>query len=228
MPAPPVSFGSQQNFYQPPTSQSTKMEHQNNEQKLQFFEQAIATSPQIPPHPPMAPISTFTPPTFDSSQRLSQDLKTELNQHIQLSNQMSSGSTGSGPINSSAYQPYLAYGAPPPAVSAAGFQQFSPPASGILAASNLSTTPHFSVQQPPAPLSMPNYFMPNTFIPQPPPTVSNNGWSNPSALHPPIFNNLPMPSLSDLGIKELVPQPASNAGIIQPPASSPSTNVPNQ
>lgn len=114
------------------------MEHQNNGQNLQVFDHAVATSPQIPPHPPMAlpPISTFTPPTFDSSQRLPQDLKTELNQHIQLSSQMSSGSTGSGPINSSAYQPYLAYGAPPSAVSAAGFQQFSPPTSGILAVSN--------------------------------------------------------------------------------------------
>jgi hypothetical protein len=73
---------------------------------------------------------------------------------------------------------------------------------------------------------MPNYSMQNTFIPQQP---APGNWVNPPTLPPPIFNNLPMPSLQDLGIKELVPQPTSIPSYNQQPISSVSqqTQLPN-
>jgi len=192
VPPPSSTFAPQQNFYQPSVQQQSfsMPPQQHNEQSFQNL-------------PPQVPVSSFAPPT-----KFKQEPS---DQHQQLTNQFSSGSTGP-PINSSTYQPYLAYGAPPSSMPPTNIQQFSPPASA----------------QPPTAFSMPSYSLPNTFIPQPPvnTSVSSTNWSTPGSMPPPIFNNLPMPSLQDLGIKDLVQPPISNANMQygQPPIPQ---NLPN-
>lgn len=119
----------------------------------------------------------------------------------------------------------MAYGAPPSNVSSPGLQQqqqFSPPPASSSFFQKLKKI-LLILAQPPVPFSMPNYSLPNTFIPQQPPVSSvPQPYSNPTTLP---FNSFPMPSLSDLGIKELVPQPTPSY-TNQPPPSVP-PQVPN-
>jgi hypothetical protein len=92
--------------------------------------------PQMPPVSNMSAPPQFVPqsyhqipPASSVPESYSNPLKSEANPHAQLSSQSSAGSG----INSSSYQQYLAYGAPPSTVSHPSYQQqFSPPASGNL------------------------------------------------------------------------------------------------
>lgn len=75
-----------------------------------------------------APIQYFPPtsniaPPSSNYQSYYQPPMPEINQHPPVTSQLSSGS--GGPINTSTYQPYLAYGAPP-----SGFHQYSQPTTG--------------------------------------------------------------------------------------------------
>ncbi|KAI6207796.1 GRASP55 65 domain containing protein [Aphelenchoides besseyi] len=108
-------------------------------------------------------------------------------------------------INATTYQPYFAYGAPPPpqVSSYAPFnasagqpmppQQFPVPPSSY----GQESQPN---QMPPMPAA--SYAPPASSYGQPPASQFNT-----PPIPAPIFNNLPMPSLSDLGISELIPQP---------------------
>ncbi|KAI1722452.1 hypothetical protein Ddc_06609 [Ditylenchus destructor] len=215
--------------------------HQHHEQSQQY---------QAASYPPQSSATTNTDSSVPGTP-------------VPISSQLSYSSPTQGqqspqaPIQTSAYQPYLAYGAPPPVPSTMAtqspLQSYSnysqpPPTSGYTNIPSMYSQqqnppkpqeqPHqyyqppnmtdngFTSMAPPTSVSDMGNYMPGQSHAMPPlpptnfaPTPANNQGPFPPAMPPAVSSpplNFPMPSLSSLGISDLIPPPPTSVPGVPP------------
>jgi hypothetical protein len=210
----------QQNYQQHQHQTDYSQQQQSYQQQPQYDYSSKPFIPQSTPSPPPQhqPTNNYFMPQNPAESQRQETITPVSDGQNNGASQLETATNGqySPPVQSSVYQPYLQYGAPP------GVNTTSSSYSPVSQPQQQQQPPQPFMQQyyqspptmgPPPPTGPPPSFnggypsvVPPMFSDQKPPVSNYSGYQNPITTQPAPLS-FPMPPLSSLGIQNLVPPP---------------------